>query len=174
MTSSTCGVFQAESVRGSRRGKLSVIVVLHNVVFYMLGSWITLGTYWLDNSGQWRIPFALQVSGLAQRCEIPTLITIYSWCLQLFSSSFCNWYQNLRDGYCSRTAMRKLLSPCGGTSERVFDSTTTSSKMSTSPSKVLFRLKGCLRFLSKRSYSVEIVQAISSGCFWVWALSSCR
>ena len=62
MTSSTCGVFQAESVRGSRRGQLSVIVVLHNVVFYMLGSWITLGTYWLDNSGQWRIPFALQVS----------------------------------------------------------------------------------------------------------------
>jgi hypothetical protein len=62
MTSSTCGVFQAESVRGSRRGKLSVVVVLHNVVFYMLGSWITLGTYWLDNSGQWRIPFALQVT----------------------------------------------------------------------------------------------------------------
>ena len=62
MTSSTCGVFQAESVRGSRRGKLSVIVVLHNVVFYMLGSWITLGTYFLNNSGQWRIPFALQVS----------------------------------------------------------------------------------------------------------------
>ena len=55
MTSSTCGVFQAESVRGSRRGKLSVIVVLHNVVFYMLGSWITLGTYWLNNSGQWRV-----------------------------------------------------------------------------------------------------------------------
>ena len=71
MTSSTCGVFQAESVRGSRRGKLSVIVVLHNVVFYMLGSWITLGTYWLDNSGQWRIPFALQVSGLAQYRKVP-------------------------------------------------------------------------------------------------------
>ena len=61
MTSSTCGVFQAESVRGSRRGKLSVIVVLHNVVFYMQGSWLTLGTYFLNNSGQWRIPFALQL-----------------------------------------------------------------------------------------------------------------
>lgn len=61
MTSSTCGVFQAESVRGSRRGKLSVIVVLHNVVFYMIASWLTLGTYFLDNSGQWRIPFALQL-----------------------------------------------------------------------------------------------------------------
>lgn len=53
MTSSTCGVFQAESVRGHRRGKLSVIVVLHNVVFYMLGSWLTLGTYFIDNDAQW-------------------------------------------------------------------------------------------------------------------------
>ncbi|KAK5162871.1 uncharacterized protein LTR77_011128 [Saxophila tyrrhenica] len=61
MTSATCGVFQAESVRGSRRGKLSVIVVLHNVVFYMIASWLTLGTFFLDNSGQWRIPFALQL-----------------------------------------------------------------------------------------------------------------
>lgn len=62
MTSATCGVFQAESVRGSRRGKLSVIVVLHNVVFYMIASWLTLGTFFMENSGQWRIPFALQVS----------------------------------------------------------------------------------------------------------------
>lgn len=61
MTSATCGVFQAESVRGSRRGKLSVIVVLHNVVFYMIASWLTLGTFFMGNSGQWRIPFALQV-----------------------------------------------------------------------------------------------------------------
>jgi MFS family permease len=61
MTSATCGVYQAESVRGARRGKLSVIVVLHNVVFYMLGSWLTLGTYFLKDSGQWRIPFALQL-----------------------------------------------------------------------------------------------------------------
>lgn len=61
MTSATCGVFQAESVRGSRRGKLSVIVVLHNVVFYMIASWLTLGTFFLENSGQWRIPFALQL-----------------------------------------------------------------------------------------------------------------
>lgn len=61
MTSSTCGVFQAESVRGSRRGKLSVIVVLHNVVFYMIASWLTLGTFFLNTSAQWRIPFALQL-----------------------------------------------------------------------------------------------------------------
>lgn len=61
MTSATCGVFQAETVRGSRRGKLSVIVVLHNVVFYMIASWLTLGTYFMDNSDQWRIPFALQL-----------------------------------------------------------------------------------------------------------------
>ncbi|GAB7358117.1 hypothetical protein MBLNU230_g0276t1 [Neophaeotheca triangularis] len=59
--SATCGVFQAESVRGSRRGKLSVIVVLHNVVFYMIGSWITLGTFFLNTSAQWRLPFALQL-----------------------------------------------------------------------------------------------------------------
>ncbi|KXT14309.1 hypothetical protein AC579_8430 [Pseudocercospora musae] len=61
MTSSTCGVYQAESSRGTRRGKLSVIVVTHNVVFYMLGSWLTLGTSYLHNDGQWRIPFALQL-----------------------------------------------------------------------------------------------------------------
>lgn len=61
MTSSTCGVFQAESTRGSRRGKMSVIVVLHNVVFYMLGSWLTLGTSYAEGEAQWRIPFALQV-----------------------------------------------------------------------------------------------------------------
>lgn len=61
MTSSTCGVYQAESCRGSRQGKLSVIVVTHNVVFYMLGSWLTLGTSYLRNAGQWRIPFALQL-----------------------------------------------------------------------------------------------------------------
>lgn len=61
MTSSTCGVYQAECVRGSRRGQLSVIVVLHNVIFYMLGSWLTLGTYWMKNTGQWRIPLALQL-----------------------------------------------------------------------------------------------------------------
>ncbi|EGP89664.1 uncharacterized protein MYCGRDRAFT_67680 [Zymoseptoria tritici IPO323] len=61
MTSSTCGVFQAEASKGSRRGKLSVIVVTHNVIFYMLGSWLTLATSYLDNDGQWRIPFALQL-----------------------------------------------------------------------------------------------------------------
>jgi len=62
MTSSTCGVYQAEATRGPRRGKMSVIVVLHNVVFYMLGSWLTLATAYLHNDGQWRVPFALQVS----------------------------------------------------------------------------------------------------------------
>jgi len=36
--SSTCGVYQAESCRGVRRGKVSVIVVLHNVVFYCFAS----------------------------------------------------------------------------------------------------------------------------------------
>jgi hypothetical protein len=61
MTSSTCGVFQAEASRGSRRGKLSVIVVLHNVVFYMIASWLTLGTAQIQNSGQWRVPLALQL-----------------------------------------------------------------------------------------------------------------
>jgi hypothetical protein len=62
MTSSTCGVYQAEATRGSRRGKMSVIVVLHNVVFYMIASWLTLGTSYIPNDGQWRVPFALQVS----------------------------------------------------------------------------------------------------------------
>lgn len=61
MTSATCGVYQAEASRSHRRGKLSVIVVLHNVVFYMIGSWLTLGTSYLNDSGQWRMPFALQV-----------------------------------------------------------------------------------------------------------------
>ena len=62
MTSATCGVYQAEATRGSRRGKMSVIVVLHNVVFYMIGSWLTLATSYMPNDGQWRVPFALQVS----------------------------------------------------------------------------------------------------------------
>lgn len=44
------------------RGKMSVIVVLHNVVFYMIGSWLTLATSYMPNDGQWRVPFALQVS----------------------------------------------------------------------------------------------------------------
>ena len=79
MTSSTCGVFQAEASRGARRGKMSVIVVTHNVIFYMLGmwslsivafgqqltaclgSWLTLGTSYINNDGQWRVPFALQL-----------------------------------------------------------------------------------------------------------------
>jgi hypothetical protein len=40
---------------------MSVIVVLHNVVFYMIGSWLTLATSYMPNDGQWRVPFALQV-----------------------------------------------------------------------------------------------------------------
>ncbi|KAF2731018.1 general substrate transporter [Polyplosphaeria fusca] len=61
MTSSTCGIYQAESCRGARRGKLSVIVVLHNVIFYMLGTWLTLACYFSDNGIQWRLPLALQL-----------------------------------------------------------------------------------------------------------------
>ncbi|RDW69809.1 hypothetical protein BP6252_08829 [Coleophoma cylindrospora] len=61
MTSSTCGIFQAESCRGSRRGKLSVIVVLHNVVFYCLASWLTLGCSFIPNGAEWRLPLALQL-----------------------------------------------------------------------------------------------------------------
>lgn len=61
MTSATCGVFQAEASRRHRRGKLSVIVVLHNVVFYMIGSWLTLGTSYTNDSAQWRMPFAFQL-----------------------------------------------------------------------------------------------------------------
>ncbi len=62
MTSSTCGVYQAESVRSHRRGKLCVIVVLHNVIFYMAASWLTLGCSFFNNGLQWRLPLALQVS----------------------------------------------------------------------------------------------------------------
>ncbi|PSN70514.1 general substrate transporter [Corynespora cassiicola Philippines] len=61
MVSSTVGVYQAESCRGARRGKLSVIVVLHNVIFYMLGSWLTLATSFGEGGSQWRIPVALQL-----------------------------------------------------------------------------------------------------------------
>ena len=64
MVSSTVGVYQAESVRGARRGKLSVIVVLHNVIFYMIGSWLTLGTSFSNSGIQWRLPMALQVRSL--------------------------------------------------------------------------------------------------------------
>lgn len=61
MVSSTCGIYQAESCRGARRGKLSVIVVLHNVIFYMIGSWLTLGTSFSSTGLQWRLPMALQL-----------------------------------------------------------------------------------------------------------------
>ncbi|KAK6369903.1 hypothetical protein LTS17_009353 [Exophiala oligosperma] len=61
MTSSTCGVYQAESVRSHRRGKLCVIVVLHNVIFYMTASWLTLGCSFAHNGVQWRLPLALQL-----------------------------------------------------------------------------------------------------------------
>jgi MFS family permease len=61
MTSSTCGMFQAESCLGPRRGKLSVIVVLHNVVFYCLASWLTLACSFATNGLQWRLPLALQL-----------------------------------------------------------------------------------------------------------------
>ncbi|KAF2106437.1 general substrate transporter [Lophiotrema nucula] len=61
MTSSTCGIYQAESCRGARRGKLSVIVVLHNVIFYMIGSWLTLGCSFSDSGIQWRLPLAIQL-----------------------------------------------------------------------------------------------------------------
>lgn len=62
VTSSTCGVFQAESCRSDRRGKLSVIVVLHNVIFYCAATWLTLGCSFLPGGYQWRLPLALQVT----------------------------------------------------------------------------------------------------------------
>ena len=64
VTSSTCGVFQAESCRSDRRGKLSVIVVLHNVIFYCAATWLTLGCSFLPGGYQWRLPLALQVTDL--------------------------------------------------------------------------------------------------------------
>lgn len=42
-----------------------MIVVLHNVIFYMIGSWLTLGTSFADNGIQWRLPLALQVTNSA-------------------------------------------------------------------------------------------------------------
>ena len=62
LISSTCGMYQAECSRGPRRGKLSVIVVLHNVVFYCIASWLTLGCSYINSSAQWRLPMALQVN----------------------------------------------------------------------------------------------------------------
>ncbi len=54
-------MYQAESCAGDRRGKLSVIVVLHNVVFYCFASWLTLACSYAGNGAQWRLPLALQV-----------------------------------------------------------------------------------------------------------------
>ncbi|KAJ5613291.1 hypothetical protein N7510_006485 [Penicillium lagena] len=61
ITSSTCGVYQAESCRSDRRGKLSVVVVCHNVVFYCAATWLTLGCSFLPGGYQWRLPLALQL-----------------------------------------------------------------------------------------------------------------
>lgn len=60
-TSSTCGVYQAEASRGERRGKLCVIVVLHNVVLYCFASCLTLATSYFNNGIQLRLPLVLQV-----------------------------------------------------------------------------------------------------------------
>ena len=65
MLSSTCGIFQAESCASGRRGKLSVIVVLHNVVFYCIATWTTLACYFTSGGWQWRLPLGLQVSMLS-------------------------------------------------------------------------------------------------------------
>lgn len=82
MTSSTCGVYQAESSRGPRRGKLSVIVVLHNVVFYMTASWLTLGTAHINNSFQWRLPLILQlVPATVLVCLLPLCPESPRWLL---------------------------------------------------------------------------------------------
>lgn len=72
MTSSTCGIFQAESCRGPRRGKLSVIVVLHNVLLYMTASWLTLGCSFFNGGMQWRLPLALQL--------VPALALVFCLC----------------------------------------------------------------------------------------------
>jgi MFS family permease len=72
-------MYQAESCRGPRRGKLSVIVVLHNVVFYCIASWLTLAFSYINTSAQWRVPLALQVSRTQfSRCAItnPRLIQL--------------------------------------------------------------------------------------------------
>ncbi|EMR67778.1 putative hexose carrier protein [Eutypa lata UCREL1] len=61
--SSTCGIFQAESCASDRRGKLSVIVVLHNVVFYCIATWLTLACSFTDGGWQWRLPLAVQQFG---------------------------------------------------------------------------------------------------------------
>ncbi|KAN0095645.1 general substrate transporter [Hyaloscypha variabilis] len=79
-TSSTCGMYQAESCRGPRRGKLSVIVVLHNVVFYCIASWLTLAFSYIDNSAQWRVPLALQlVPCFVLCCMLPLLPESPRW-----------------------------------------------------------------------------------------------
>jgi hypothetical protein len=62
MVTSTCGIFQAESCASNRRGQLSVIVVLHNVVFYCLATWFVLACSFGEGGIQWRLPIALQVS----------------------------------------------------------------------------------------------------------------
>uniref|UniRef100_A0A8H7N0U1 Major facilitator superfamily (MFS) profile domain-containing protein n=1 Tax=Bionectria ochroleuca TaxID=29856 RepID=A0A8H7N0U1_BIOOC len=62
MLSSTCGIFQAESCASNRRGKLSVIVVLHNVVFYCIATWLTLACSFASGGWQWRLPLALQIA----------------------------------------------------------------------------------------------------------------
>ncbi|KAK7754969.1 hypothetical protein SLS62_003053 [Diatrype stigma] len=59
--SSTCGIFQAESCASDRRGKLSVIVVLHNVVFYCIATWLTLACSFTEGGWQWRLPLAVQI-----------------------------------------------------------------------------------------------------------------
>lgn len=71
MLSSTCGIFQAESCASGRRGKLSVIVVCHNVVFYCIATWTTLACYFTNGGWQWRLPLGLQVRQLSGWTKMP-------------------------------------------------------------------------------------------------------
>lgn len=78
---------------------MSVIVVLHNVVFYMIGSWLTLATSYMPNDGQWRVPFALQVSllwtlGLCRQPMTNDIVKLFPACflsLLVFTPESPRW-----------------------------------------------------------------------------------
>ena len=61
LTSTTCGMYQAESCHGQRRGKLSIIIIMHSNLFYAIGTSITLGCSKFNDDLQWRVPLVIQL-----------------------------------------------------------------------------------------------------------------
>lgn len=135
MLSSTCGIFQAESCASDRRGKLSVIVVLHNVVFYCIATWLTLGCSFLPGGWQWRLPLAVQVINNLFPFRSCTNTNAFSLCPVSSCSLFWHLYLRAHVGFSSKTEPRTGSRPFVATLAKGCQLTTLLYKANINPSK---------------------------------------